>query len=37
MKADRIRYHGEPGEIEFIGEANDVERPGLWNSLGKGA
>ena len=25
MKGDRIRYHGEPGEVEFIADGTDPE------------
>jgi hypothetical protein len=36
MKGDRIRYHGEPGEVEFIAEAGDPDTSDLVEQSGGG-
>lgn len=34
MTGDRIRYHGEPGEVEFIAEAGDPDVSDLVEQVG---
>jgi hypothetical protein len=36
MKGDRIRYHGEPGEVEFIAEAGDPDNSWYVENFGEG-
>jgi hypothetical protein len=36
MKGDRIRYHGEPGEVEFIAEGNDPDTAWYVENFGEG-
>jgi hypothetical protein len=36
MMGDRIRYHGEPGEIEFIAEASDPDTADFVEQFGGG-
>lgn len=36
LKGDRIRYHGEPGEVEFIAEEGDPEGDWYMQEFGAG-
>jgi hypothetical protein len=36
LKGDRIRYHGEPGEVEFIAEVGDPDTSDLVEQSGGG-
>jgi len=36
MKGDRIRYHGEPGEVEFVAEAGDPDNSWYVENCGEG-
>lgn len=36
MKGDRILYHGEPGEVEFIADGTDPETDWFVKELGVG-